>query len=164
MLLNVLIIPSFSSCRSEVVLGEVLNLGIQIGKTKTLAMPWDIIKDKEDLECYTFWHKIQFPNQFMGMAFSCTTAPSTDNHLSVSLSSHTSNVLSAFSKKSSMMIYTRIFCTSHELFFIFQVAKDQSVEQQCCLTTAMLVLQWNFSKTSSLCNRNITVFLFILFI
>jgi len=54
MLLNVLIIPSFSSCRSEVVLGEVLNLGIQIGKTKTLAMPWDIIKDKEDLECYTF--------------------------------------------------------------------------------------------------------------
>jgi hypothetical protein len=54
MLLNVLIIPSFSSCRSEVVLGEVLNLGIQIGKTKTLGMPWDIIKDKEDLECYTF--------------------------------------------------------------------------------------------------------------
>jgi hypothetical protein len=48
---------------------------------------------------------------------------------------------SAFSKKGSVMIYTRIFCTSHDLFFIFQDAKDQSVEQQCCLTTAMLVPQ-----------------------
>jgi len=51
MLLNVLIVPPFSSCRSKVVLGEILNLDIQMGKTKTLGMPWDIIKDKEDLEC-----------------------------------------------------------------------------------------------------------------
>jgi hypothetical protein len=51
MVLNVLIIPSLSSCRSKVVLGEILNLDIQMGKTKTLGMPWNIIKDKEDLEC-----------------------------------------------------------------------------------------------------------------
>jgi len=57
------------------------------------------------------------------MAFSLTTAPSTDNHCSVSLSSHTSKVLSAFSGKGSVMIYTRISYTSHDLFFIFQDAK-----------------------------------------
>jgi len=51
MLLNVLVIPSFSSCRSKVVLREMLNLDIQMGKTMTLGMPWDIIKDKENLEC-----------------------------------------------------------------------------------------------------------------
>jgi hypothetical protein len=55
MLLNVVIILSFSSCRSEVeVLGEILNLNIHIGKTKALGMPWDIVKDKEDLECQNF--------------------------------------------------------------------------------------------------------------
>jgi len=52
MRLNVLVIPSFSSCRSKVVLGEILNLDIQMGKTKTLGMPWDIIKDTENLECW----------------------------------------------------------------------------------------------------------------
>jgi hypothetical protein len=54
MLLNILIIPPFSSCRSKEVLGEIFNLDIQMGKTKTLGMPWDIIKDKEDLECWIF--------------------------------------------------------------------------------------------------------------
>lgn len=164
MLLNILIIPPFSSCRSKEVLGEIFNLDIQMGKTKTLGMPWDIIKDKEDLECWIFWHQIQFTNHFTSMAFSLTTAPSTYNHFIVSFSSHTSKVFSPFSRRGSMMIYTRGFCTSHDLFFIFQDAKDQSILQQCCLTTAMLVPLWNFSKTSSLCNRNTTVFRFILFI
>jgi hypothetical protein len=61
------------------------------------------------------------------MAFSLTTAPLTDNHFSVSLSRHTSKVLSAFSRKGSVVIYTRISYTSHDLFFIFQDEKDQFV-------------------------------------
>jgi hypothetical protein len=54
MVLNVLVITSFCSCSSEVVVGEVLNLDIQMGRTKTLGMSWDIIKDKEDLEFSLF--------------------------------------------------------------------------------------------------------------
>jgi len=31
------------------VVGQILNLDVQMGKTKILQMPWGITKDKEDL-------------------------------------------------------------------------------------------------------------------
>jgi hypothetical protein len=37
---------AFECCN---VLGQTLNLDIQMGKTKILQMPWGIVKDKEDL-------------------------------------------------------------------------------------------------------------------
>jgi hypothetical protein len=114
----------FSSCRSEVeVLGEILYSDIQIGKTNTLGMPWDIVKDKEDLECQTSSHNdTVFKLAFTGVAFCLTTAPQTDKYFGVSSSSHTSKASSGFSKKGSVITYTRNFCTS--LIFIFLEAKD----------------------------------------
>jgi hypothetical protein len=32
--------------------GQILSFNIRVGETKILLLPWGIIEDKEDLECY----------------------------------------------------------------------------------------------------------------
>ena len=56
--------PWFSDCKSEVLvdIGGIINLNIEMAETKFLLFPWDIMKDKEEIESLILGLHIQISN------------------------------------------------------------------------------------------------------